>query len=132
MSRMPRRPGVVRCLATVAATRLSLKLLGLRRTVALARRLAGNRPPRANAPAPIDCARSVATAAAFFPGRAVCLEQAIALFVVLRRLGYPAALRIGVQPLPFLAHAWIELDGRPLFEAEATSRQFVPFPEALA
>lgn len=129
---MARRPGVVRCLATVAATRLSLKLLGLRRTVALARRLAGRLPPRANAPAPIDCARSVAMAAAFFPGRAVCLEQAIALFVVLRRLGYPAALRIGVQPLPFLAHAWIELDGRPLFEAEATSQQFVPFPEVLA
>lgn len=131
MTPLPRRPSVARCLATVAATRLSLKLLGLRRTVVLARRLGGNRGARANAPAPIDCARSVATAAAFFPGRAVCLEQAIALFVVLRRLGYPAALRIGVQPLPFLAHAWIELGGRPLFEAEATS-QFVPFPEALA
>lgn len=127
-----RRPGLVGCFLLVAATRLGLKCLGFRRTARAAVRLGALRRKRIRDVAPGDCARAVATAAAFFPGRAVCLEQALALYVVLRRRGFPAALRIGVQPRPFQAHAWIELDGRPLFEGEATEQRLVAFPEVLA
>lgn len=123
-------PGRLRCFGAVVAARVALKLLGFRRTVRIAQRITG-RVGRAVTATPLELARRVAGAAAFFPGRARCLEQAVALYVVLRRAGHPAALRIGVQPVPFRAHAWIELDGEPLFEGEAPAR-FVAFPEAFA
>jgi hypothetical protein len=126
------RVGLVRCFSLIAATRISLRLLGFRRTARAAGWL-GRRGRRRPVPlgSPLEAARAVATAAAFFPGRAVCLEQAVVLFIVLRRRGHPAALRIGVQPYPFQAHAWIELDGRPLFEGEG-AHKFVAFPEVFA
>jgi hypothetical protein len=123
--------GPITGLALLAAVRVSLRVLGLRRTVRLARR-AGERSARARSGSADDLARSVATAAAFFPGRAVCLEQSIALYVLLRRRGHPAGLRIGVQPYPFQAHAWVEVDGRPVAENEETIRRLVAFPEAFA
>ena len=67
-------------------------------------------------------------AALFYPGRARCLEQSLALYVLLRRRGVPAELKLGVQPYPFNAHAWVELNGSPLNERLETVRQFVPLP----
>lgn len=40
-----------------------------------------------------------------------CLQRSAATAVLLRRSGFPAQLVIGVQPCPFRAHAWVELDG---------------------
>jgi transglutaminase-like putative cysteine protease len=68
-------------------------------------------------------------AAVFYPGRARCLEQSLALYVLLRRRGVPVRLRLGVQPYPFNAHAWVELNGAPLNERVETVRQFVPFED---
>jgi len=126
------RPGILFSFAAVTTARLGLRWLGLRRTARLVRRIVrviGRATPRGQ---PLEVARRVATVAAFFPGRAVCLEQSVALYLVLRRFGHPAALRIGVQALPFVAHAWIEIDGAPLFEGEATGTSLTPFPEVLA
>jgi hypothetical protein len=39
-----------------------------------------------------------------------------------------AVLRLGVQPLGFTAHAWIEYGGRPVLEGEIV-RTVLPFPE---
>jgi hypothetical protein len=68
-------------------------------------------------------------AAAFYPGRALCLEQSIALLGSLRWAGVDARLRLGAQPYPFKAHAWVEYDGRPLHEDEESLTSFVPLPE---
>ena len=43
-----------------------------------------------------------------------CLPQALTLFVLLRRRGVPATLRIGVKRYPFAAHAWVECLGEVL------------------
>jgi Transglutaminase-like superfamily len=126
------RPSVLRVLGLLAWTRVSLKVLGFRRTIRFARwrgQRAGIRAPRST---PAAIARAVTVAGAFFPGRAVCLEQSVTLFQVLRRLGHQAELRIGVQPYPFLAHAWVEHDGQPVLESEDNIQRFVPFPEAFA
>jgi hypothetical protein len=40
-----------------------------------------------------------------------CLQRSAATVCVLRRLGVPAELVIGAQPLPFRAHAWVEVQG---------------------
>ena len=126
------RQGILSAFVVVSVTRASLKFAGFRRTVRAAKWLGDryrNRSPRGEAE---QVARAVATAAAFFPGRAICLEQSVALHVLLRRSGHLAALRVGVQPYPFRAHAWVELDGQPVFENADQLVKFIPFPEAFA
>ena len=49
-----------------------------------------------------------------------CLPRSLALFVFLRRAGFAVRHHIGLQAMPFAAHAWVEcgtvslLEGRPL------------------
>ncbi|HSL71115.1 MAG TPA: lasso peptide biosynthesis B2 protein [Longimicrobiales bacterium] len=123
----PRAPSVFTSFAMIAATDLALRRLGFARSVAIARRLAGKRAerPEARSLTAAVCNR-VALAGVFYPGRARCLEQSLALYVLLRRRGVPAQLRLGVQPYPFNAHAWVELDGVALNETAETLTQFVP------
>ena len=126
-------PSFTRCFLALALTRGSLKFAGFRRTTRWARRLA-RRPgaTEADRDAAERAARRVAVAAAFFPGRAICLEQSIALYVLLRRRAVPAVLQLGVQPYPFKAHAWVEVDGQPIYENADDLIKFVPFPSEAA
>lgn len=48
----------------------------------------------------------------WYPKRSLCLQRSAALTCLLRRHGVPALMVIGVQKLPFKAHAWVEVDGR--------------------
>ena len=43
-----------------------------------------------------------------------CLPRSLAIYVLLRRQGVPAMLRIGVKRFPFAAHAWVECLGEVL------------------
>lgn len=124
-----RAPSTARCALALLAVRAHLKARGFGPSVHLARRL-GERAAGARLPAEEveRTAYRVAVAAAFFPGRAVCLEQSLALYVLLRRRGVPAELRLGVQVHPFHAHAWVELDGEPLNEDPEAVRRFRPLP----
>ncbi|HSJ08956.1 MAG TPA: lasso peptide biosynthesis B2 protein [Longimicrobiales bacterium] len=119
-------PSVVTCLLLLAAVDVSARMFGLRRTLRWAKR--ATRVGRVRVAADADaCAGRVALASAFYPRRALCLEQSLVLFVVLRRRGVAAELRIGVQPRPFYAHAWVEVDGRPLRESRELSQSFAVF-----
>jgi transglutaminase-like putative cysteine protease len=114
----------------LAATDVLPRLLGLRRTFALAQRLA---PVRGDEPANMaetceQMTRAVSLAAAFYPRRAQCLEQSLTLYVLLRRRGVPADLKLGVRPRPFYAHAWVEVRGRALGEAADLPMNLVAFP----
>ncbi|MBA3497315.1 MAG: lasso peptide biosynthesis B2 protein, partial [Gemmatimonadales bacterium] len=97
--------------------------------LAVARRL-GRRVPAVAVPTPAYLAavvRRVDTAAAFFPGRALCLEQSLALYAVLRWAGVGVRLLLGAQPYPFTAHAWVEYEGEPVGESRDRVGKFVPF-----
>jgi len=80
-------------------------------------RLAGkDRPDAAGLKADQDSikrvARAVTRAARYVPS--TCLSQALATMVLLRRIGQPACLRIGVskgEKGDFKAHAWVESEG---------------------
>jgi hypothetical protein len=50
-------------------------------------------------------------ASIWFWKEVLCLERAAAATCLLRRHGAAAQLVIGVQRLPFKAHAWVEIDG---------------------
>jgi hypothetical protein len=72
------------------------------------------------------CVRSVALAAAFFPGRALCLERSLTLWYVLRSRGVPVELCLGVQKFPFAAHAWVAYRGTPLNDVPEHVAHFQP------
>jgi len=126
---MRRQPGALRALFLITRFDLVLRTRGLQRGLALARRLGETEPEAGWSAAQTDAVgRRVALAAAFYPRRALCLEQSLALYVMLRRAGAPALLRIGVRPVPFAAHAWVEIDGQAVNEPQDFITQLVPFP----
>lgn len=74
---------------------------------------------------------AVRRAYALSPFHPSCLKVSLVALGLLRRLGYPARLAIGVRPLagPLEAHAWLEVDGAPL-DPEAPSYAPLRWPES--
>ena len=58
-----------------------------------------------------------------------CLGRSLSLFLFLRALGFPAAHYIGVQSLPFAAHAWVLMNGEPLLDTPARLQKFTPISQ---
>jgi hypothetical protein len=116
MTRHP--PALVTCMMAIALFDGCARLFGLRRAFRLAALLAPAVPAGSPVPSLVaETARRVAVAGAFHPRRALCLEQSLALFVLLRRRRVAAELRLGVQPRPFHAHAWVEVGGEAVNES---------------
>lgn len=84
---------------------------------------------------PIDAVRAVehrvAMVGALYPARALCLEQSLALYCLLRRQGVAARYRTGVQPFPFVAHAWVEYRGEVINDVAEHVKWFAPLPDPL-
>ncbi|MGH7447909.1 MAG: lasso peptide biosynthesis B2 protein [Longimicrobiales bacterium] len=124
-----RAPGLAVCAATLFCMDVLPRAIGLRRTFALLRRLTPDIAEPHDADALIaETTHRVFTAAAFYPRRALCLEQSLTLFLLLRRRGVRAELRLGVQPRPFRAHAWIDAGGKPIGESADLPLTLAAFP----
>lgn len=66
-------------------------------------------------PAALRLGRAVARVLTPVPADSRCLMQSLVLCGVLARRGVPSSVVIAVRPgSDFGAHAWVELDGRPL------------------
>ena len=126
-----RSPGVLRCGLFILGAKVALKIMGFRRTLRWIERRVGHGPLGAVVtPEEItDVQGAVAMAAALYPGRALCLEQSLALYYFLRRSGIGARLRLGVKPYPFEAHAWVDYGGAPVNDFAEHVRHFVPLPD---
>ncbi|MBS1867785.1 MAG: lasso peptide biosynthesis B2 protein [Acidobacteria bacterium] len=61
--------------------------------------------------APEQLRHAVDLAAALYFRKVLCLQRSAATVRLLKQHGFAAQLVIGVQQLPFAAHAWVELDG---------------------
>jgi hypothetical protein len=61
---------------------------------------------------PEQISHAVDLAVAFYFKPVLCLQRSAAAACLLKEEGHPAEMIIGVQQLPFLAHAWVELNGR--------------------
>jgi hypothetical protein len=59
-----------------------------------------------------DTCAAMVHARSFYFKHTWCLHSAAATVGLLRMRGLPAELVIGVRRMPFLAHAWVESDGR--------------------
>lgn len=73
----------------------------------------------------------VAMAGALYPARALCLEQSLALYWLLRRQGVAVKYCTGVQPFPFVAHSWLEYQGEVVNDVAEHVKWFAPLPEQL-
>ena len=65
----------------------------------------------ASPPSPARVGWAVRTAGRYVPRGGNCMAQALTAHVLLRRMGHPSRLRLGVArgaARPFEAHAWIE------------------------
>ena len=122
-------PSVGRCMLTILALKLIVKVFGLWRTLCWIDRGAEKATILSTGHVATVHAteHAVATAAAFYPGRALCLEQSLALYFVLRRQGVPVAYCQGVQAQPFQAHAWVEYEGEPVNDIPERVRRFARF-----
>lgn len=109
-------PGFVQSFLFIMLMDVLPRAVGFRRTLMIVRRIAPVVTGPADAVLTETTARSVATAAAFYPRRALCLEQSLALHVLLRRRGVPSELKLGVKTRPFYAHAWVEVNGSAINE----------------
>lgn len=54
---------------------------------------------------------AIVTAMTWYPKQAMCLQRSAVTTCLLRSAGVQAEMIIGCQRLPFLAHAWVEVDG---------------------
>jgi len=122
---------LVLALIVVAHVRAMLCVLPSRVSVRLVRRLAevDSVVPRSGRPPAERVAWAVGAASRLVP-RASCLTQAIAGQLLLRHYGYGAKLCLGVtraEPGRFLAHAWLERDGRVVLGG-AESASFTRLP----
>jgi hypothetical protein len=75
--------------------------------------------------------RAVATAGALYPGRALCLEQSLVLYYLLRRRGIAVRYCHGVMAHPFEAHAWLEYRGEVINDIVEHATQFARLPDQL-
>ena len=119
-------PSIPRCMWTVFALKRAVAWFGLGRTMRWIENRVANTTMRAGSHrGTIEATeRVVAMASAFYPGRALCLEQSLTLYYVLRRRGVPVAYCQGVQPQPFQAHAWVEYEGEPVNDVPERVNRF--------
>jgi len=122
-------PSIVQCFFTLTAVWIALRSLGLGRTLSFLRHR-NVQPVKAGASTDLISATShnIAVAAAYFPGRARCLEQSLGLYYHLRVRGVDAKVRIGIQPYRMSGHAWVEVDGTPVNEYGEIIRKLSVFP----
>lgn len=109
--------------AALVIVQALIGMVGLRRSTTaiwwLADRLPPARPADARGHALAEArARSIARIADRLPSRPRCLPRALLLAGLLRRREVGAELCLGARKAgAFEAHAWIEIDGRPVNEA---------------
>jgi hypothetical protein len=55
--------------------------------------------------------RAVDRACVCYPKKALCLQRSAVTTCILRSHGIAAQMVVGVRPMPFAAHAWVEVHG---------------------
>ncbi len=59
-----------------------------------------------------EICHAIDVAAALYLKNVLCLQRSAAAARLLKKYGFRAEMVIGVQHVPFLAHAWVEVGGR--------------------
>jgi hypothetical protein len=128
-----RIPSALQALLMLSLVKLLLKIRGYGGTIQWIR----HRVSSVSRLTPVDlegvtrAEHAIAIAGALYPGRALCLEQSLALYYLLRRQGVGVKYCQGVIPHPFEAHAWVEYGGDVINDVAEHARLFARLPEQL-
>ena len=71
-----------------------------------------------------EVCRAVDIASIWYWKEALCLQRSAATACLLKRSGVPAQMVIGVQQMPFKAHAWVEVDGHVVNDKPYTPEMY--------
>ncbi|HJX26490.1 MAG TPA: lasso peptide biosynthesis B2 protein [Thermoanaerobaculia bacterium] len=128
----PERRLLVAAWLLLLAVWAALRCMSLPRVQALLHRVSRSRLA-GSAIAAERLARLVRTAARCQPWKVSCLERSLVLQAILSGSGSPPQLKIGVRRdgEALQAHAWVEIEGRPVGEAPDISEHFQPFSQPL-
>jgi hypothetical protein len=66
---------------------------------------------------------AVVLATCFYWKPVLCLQRSVCLVRLLRARGTAARLVIGYRPVPFLSHAWVEVNGRVVNDSPVYQRR---------
>ena len=72
---------------------------------------------------PEEVLAATVVAARWLPFDAECLTRAAALRAVLRRAGHTGSMCVGVQQVPFVAHAWATVEGSVIGDDEEVDQR---------
>jgi transglutaminase superfamily protein len=128
-----RAPSVLRCGIMILTLKTALRFSGFGKVMHwIGERVRTVPQERALDPESLRATeRAVAMAGALYPGRALCLEQSLVLYYLLRRRGVQAEYCQGVIPAPFEAHAWVEYQGTVLNDIDEHARRYARLPRQL-
>jgi hypothetical protein len=68
---------------------------------------------------------AVDIASCFYFKQVYCMHRSFVAVRLLRKVGVKADLVIGSRPLPFVAHAWAEVDGRVVNDKQGYKRRLI-------
>jgi hypothetical protein len=109
---------------------LMLKTRGLKRTAMLLAEHSDGPLRRHDQPLAASMAEAVALVAGRKVVGALCLGRSLLLWFLLRRRGMDAVLVVGSTSAvddEWMAHAWVELDDRPVNDAPDVAEHYVSF-----
>lgn len=66
---------------------------------------------------------ALALAGSIYCKPVLCLQRSVCAVRLLRDCGRSAKLVIGYRPVPFLSHAWVEVEGRVIRDSHIYQRQ---------
>jgi hypothetical protein len=69
---------------------------------------------------------AVEQACIWYPRKAMCLQRSAITACLLRSHGFPAEMKIGIRPVPFMAHAWVELHDSVLNDWPGVRNLYTP------
>jgi hypothetical protein len=117
---------VVAAWLLLALADVALRLAGFHRFHRLVHRCPVLRPAPAGVHLPLaqQSYAAVDRARTYYFKRAWCLQRAAAAVCLLRLRGVPAEMVIGVRKIPFYAHAWGEVDGVVVGDAQSLKARF--------
>ncbi len=107
----PRIRMVAAALLGLAVFDLILSILSLKILCSCVRRWPAKRSKSPDRSTVGRVCASVHRACVWYPKRTLCLQRSAVTTCLLRSYGVSAFLKIGVRPMPFQAHAWVEADG---------------------
>ena len=130
------RARAVEAAALLLVARLAVGLMPFRWALKLFRVDRGDRGGgRVSATEAADVRRAIARAARHVPFRAVCLQQAFAALLMLRRRGLAATVHLGLarqaSSAELKAHAWSRCGDVPV-TGEAAAKDFTPVASFVA